>query len=107
MSTWIAIALVGIGSYALRVTPLLIAGRMRLGERTQLILRYAGIGGMAALLVSALTPPATAGGGHRVPQLVAVVTCAVVAVRGRSMTRSLVAGAVGFLVAGGAVALLG
>jgi branched-subunit amino acid transport protein len=51
MSMWLAIVLVGLGSYAFRVVPLLLGERMRLSERADAALRHAAVGAMTALMV--------------------------------------------------------
>ncbi|HYN71343.1 MAG TPA: AzlD domain-containing protein [Nakamurella sp.] len=62
MTTWIAVLVAGLGSYAFRVAPLLLGNRLRLRERTQDILRHAGMGGIAALLVSSILGFGSTGG---------------------------------------------
>ncbi len=51
MSMWLAILLVGLGSYLLRVVPLLLGERIRLSEELDATLRHAAVGAMTALLV--------------------------------------------------------
>ena len=49
---WIGVLAVGLGSFAFRAAPLLLGAGFEVPERTQAILRHAGMGGIAALLVS-------------------------------------------------------
>ena len=51
MSMWLAILLVGLGSYALRVVPMLLGERVRLSDQLDATLRHAAIGAMTGLLV--------------------------------------------------------
>jgi branched-subunit amino acid transport protein len=51
MTMWFAIGLVGLGSYAFRVIPLLLGERLRLSEKADASLRHAAVGAMTALLV--------------------------------------------------------
>ena len=44
MSMWLAIVLVGLGSYAFRVIPMLLGERMRLSERADATLRHTAVG---------------------------------------------------------------
>jgi branched-subunit amino acid transport protein len=48
---WLAIVLVGLGSYAFRAVPMLLGERMRLPERADATLRHAAVGAMTALMV--------------------------------------------------------
>jgi branched-subunit amino acid transport protein len=51
MSMWLAIVLVGLGSYAFRVVPMLLGERVRLSQGADVTLRHAAIGAMTALMV--------------------------------------------------------
>ncbi len=93
MTTWIAVLLVGAASYAFRVAPLLLGSRFQLGERNQDILRHAGMGGIAALLVSSVMGFGSTGGiAAMAAATIAVAVAGVVALRGRSMTVVVLAG---------------
>ncbi len=93
MLTWVAVIAVGLGSYAFRVTPLLLGARVRVRQHPQDILRHAGMGGIAALLVSSVVGFGTLGGLAAVASAGAAVTAAVViAWRGRSMAVVVLAG---------------
>lgn len=94
---WLAIMLVALGSYTLRVVPLLLGERMRLSERADMTLRHAAVGAMTALLVLAVLHV----GGDTLGQgtLAASAGVAVasgVALRGRSMPIVLLCGAAGY-----------
>ena len=93
MTTWIAVLVAGLGSYAFRMGPLLLGNRLRLSEHSHYILRHAGMGGMAALLASSILGFGSAGGAGAIAAvLVAVVAAGLVAWRGRSMTVVVLAG---------------
>ncbi len=93
MMTWIAVVLAGAGSYALRLTPLIWAERLALGDRTQQLLRHAGMGGVAALVVYSVSGSARSGDLLALlPTIVAIALAAVLTFRGRSMTVALIAG---------------
>jgi branched-subunit amino acid transport protein len=108
VTTWIAVLLVGLGSYAFRVAPLLLGTRLRLRKPTQDILRHAGMGGIAALLVSSVVGFGSTGGpGAAASAVVAVAAAAVVALRGRSMTLVVLAGGAVYAVLWMGLAVLG
>jgi branched-subunit amino acid transport protein len=108
MTSWIAVLVVGLGSYSFRVAPLLIGARLRLGARTQDVLRHAGMGGIAALLVTSVVGFGTSGGIVAVASAVgAVAVAAAVALRGRSMTLVVLAGGAVYAVIGLGLAALG
>ena len=108
MTTWIAVLVVGLGSYALRVSPLLLGARLQLRQRTHDILRHAGMGGIAALLVTSVIGFGTSGGIVAVASAVGAVAIAgVVAVRGGSMTLVVLAGGAVYAAAGLGLAAFG
>lgn len=108
MTTWIAVLVAGLGSYVFRVAPLLLGHRLRLSERTQDILRHAGMGGMAALLASSILGFGSQGGAGAIAAVLAAVgVAALVAWRGRSMTVVVVAGSALYAVIWLGVALVG
>jgi branched-subunit amino acid transport protein len=89
--TWFVIVAVGLGSLALRLGPLPLLPGARLSERTDRLVRHAGLGAIAALV--ALSGRQVATGSSPVPALVALAGGAVLAARGASMVRLLVVGA--------------
>jgi branched-subunit amino acid transport protein len=95
MAVWIAVLAVGGASLAFRLLPLLAVERLGLPERTADILRHAGAGAIAALVVLAVLGP-TGGTGVDVAVLVAVATGALLAWRGSSMLWVVVAGGSSF-----------
>jgi branched-subunit amino acid transport protein len=106
--TWIAVLAVGLGSYAFRLTPLLLGARVRLRQTTQDMLRHAGMGGMAALVVSSVVGFGTSGGPAAVASAtVATAAAAVVAWRGGSMAVVMLAGGAVYAVAVLAAVILG
>ncbi len=97
MLTWMAVALAGLGSYAMRLAPLIRGERLAMGERTQHVLRHAGMGAVAALVVHSVMGAIHGGDlAGAIPTLAAVAAVAVLTFRGRSMTPALIAGAVVF-----------
>jgi branched-subunit amino acid transport protein len=84
---WIGVLAVGLGSFAFRAVPLLLGAGFALPERTQAILRHAGMGGIAALLISDILGIGSGNGFWTTASTVgAVAVGAVVAWRGGSMT---------------------
>jgi branched-subunit amino acid transport protein len=51
MSMWLAVLLVGLGSYLLRVVPMLLGERVRLPDELDAALRHAAVGAMTGLMV--------------------------------------------------------
>ena len=94
MTLWTAVLLVAAGSYALRLTPLLLGAGLRISPTAEVALRDAATGGITALLVAAtvsLSSAATGPGSLAV--VVAVLVAGWVARAGRSMTVVVLAGA--------------
>ena len=90
---WIGVLAVGLGSFAFRAAPLLLGAGFQLPQRTQQILRHAGMGGIAALLVSNIIGIGSGNGFVTAASAVVAVTVgAVVAWRGRSMTLVVLSG---------------
>jgi branched-subunit amino acid transport protein len=86
MSTWAAVALVGGGSYLLRLLPLLLVDRWPLSDSAQELLRAAGVAALAGLLVVSLagtSGPAVVDPSTSLPLLAAGAT----AVAGGSLLR--------------------
>lgn len=108
VTTWFAVLVAGLGSYAFRVAPLLLGNRLRISARTQDILRHAGMGGMAALLASSVLGFGSTGGAGAIAAVLAAVgAAAVVSWRGRSMTLVVLAGSAFYAVICIGVALVG
>ena len=89
MSTWAAMVAVGLVSYVFRAVPLVVLDRVRIGERTDRVVRHAGAAAVTALLVGSV--------GHgfsdlRPSVLAATAVALALAVRGASMLRIVVAG---------------
>jgi branched-subunit amino acid transport protein len=55
MNTWIAIVAVGIGSYLVRVTPVLALAHVALSPRAERVLRHAGTAAIAGLIATSLS----------------------------------------------------
>ncbi|MFZ2013837.1 MAG: AzlD domain-containing protein [Nocardioides sp.] len=91
---WPAIVLVGLGSYVLRVVPLLLGGRLRLSQRADAALRHASVSAMTALMVlSAQRMTTSVTDLHTLAVVVALAVSGGVALRGRSMFLVVVCGA--------------
>jgi branched-subunit amino acid transport protein len=91
---WPAIVLVGLGSYVLRVVPLLLCGRLRLSQRADVTLRHASVGAMTALMVLGAQRMTTAVTDlHTLAVVLALAVSGGVALRGRSMFLVVVCGA--------------
>jgi branched-subunit amino acid transport protein len=104
MTMWLAIVLVGLGSYVFRVVPMLLGERMRLSERVDETLRHAAVGAMTALMVlgveRAAPEPFSA---HSVPVGLALAISGTVAILGRSMPLVVLCGGMTY---GGALGVL-
>lgn len=83
--TWLAIVLVGAGSYLLRLLPLVVLPRVTLRPGMERAVRHAGVAAIAALLVSSLRTDAAAGNDG--PTLVAAAVALALALRGAGMLR--------------------
>jgi branched-subunit amino acid transport protein len=90
--TWLAMLLVGAGSYVFRVVPLLVLPRLQVPARVDAALRDGGTAAVTALIVSALTH--RGGGVELTPSLLAVGAALALALRGCSLLR-IVAGGLG------------
>jgi branched-subunit amino acid transport protein len=88
--TWLTMVLVGLGSYAFRAIPLLVLPRVELSTRADRVLRNAGAAALTALVVTSVTGRAES--GTVVPTLAAIALAAVLAARGASLLRVVVAG---------------
>jgi branched-subunit amino acid transport protein len=88
MSTWLAIAGVGLGSYLLRLIPLLALREATWSPTVQRRMGHAGTAALTAIVVAAVRHPT----GDGAATAVACVAGAAVALRGASMPRMLVVG---------------
>ena len=94
MTLWSAVLLVAAGSYALRLTPLLLGAGLRVSPPAEVALRDAAAGGITALLVAATVSLSSAPTGPGpVAVMSAVLVAGWVARTGRSMTVAVLAGA--------------
>jgi branched-subunit amino acid transport protein len=95
MNMWLAIVLVGVGSYAIRLVPLLLGERMRLSERADTTLRHTAVAAMTALMVLGVkrisSDPFSP---DTIPVGMALAISAAVALRGRSMAIVVLCGGV-------------
>ena len=105
MNPWVVVLVVGAASFAIRATPLLASSVIALRPRMREGLQHAGIGAMAALLVTALAPHGRTGPPD-VGIVLALAVGAVLAWRRRSMAFVVAVGAGVYLVAAGVQRLL-
>jgi branched-subunit amino acid transport protein len=96
MTTWLVVLAVGAGSYAFRALPFFVPGRWRESPAVERTLAHAGTAALAALVASGLRHGVDT--GHGAGFLVAGAVAVVVAVRGGSMPRVLLAGALAYAV---------
>ena len=93
MTTWIAVACVGLGSYALRLLPLLVGDRVRWPGPVDRAIGHAGLAALTALVIAAVRHHDGGGRpGATLWALTAVIAAAGVARRGRSMLWVVAAG---------------
>ena len=107
MSMWLAIVLVGLGSYALRVFPLLLGEHLRLPQRVEAMLRDAAVAAMTALMVLGVKSVGSEPFGPGALALgLAIATSGTVALVGRSMPLVVLSGAVTYGLAVGVLHVL-
>ena len=107
MNMWLAVVLVGVGSYAFRLVPLLLGQRNRISERADATLRHTAIAAMTALMVLGVKKiTADPFSPDTIPVAVALAVSAAVALLGRSMAIVVLCGAVTYGVALGAVRMV-
>ena len=97
MNAWAVVLIVGAVSLAIRALPMLTSDAVQLGRRTQQGLRHAGIGAMAALLVTALVPHGKGSTHQNVAVLAAVALAALMSWRRSSILRVVAVGAAVYL----------
>ena len=104
MRMWLAVVLVGLGSYAFRVLPLLLGEHLRLLERADATLRHASVGAMTALMVLSVKSFATGSfGPDTIALAMALATSWMVALVGRPMPVVVLSGGVTYGLVLGAV----
>jgi branched-subunit amino acid transport protein len=103
-AVWVVVLVVGAASLAFRLLPVVAVERIGLSPRTANGLRHAGSGAVAALVVLAILGPGSLRPDPAV--LVAVVLGGVLAWRGWSMTRVVLAGGAAYALVAVVVALL-
>jgi branched-subunit amino acid transport protein len=87
---WVVIFAVGAGSYAFRLGPLLLLEQVSLSERTDRVIRYAGISAITALIATSSRQHAT--GSAVLPTVLAMAVGLALAARGASMMLLLAGG---------------
>ena len=107
MTMWLAILLVGLGTYTFRVVPLLLTEWVRLSDRADAVLRHASAGAMTALLVTGVRGLGDGSGGHSlVAGVLAVGVASGLALLGRSLPLVVLSGAVTYAASAPALATL-
>lgn len=97
MTTWIAVAGVGLGSYALRLLPMLVGDRVRWPGPVDRAISRAGLAALTALVIAGVQHHDGGGRpGATLWALTAVCAGAVAARRGRSMPWVVAAGLVAY-----------
>lgn len=97
MTTWIAVACVGLGSYALRLLPLLVGDRLRWPGAVDRAIGHAALAALTALVIAGVQHHDGGGRpGATLWALTAVIAGAAVARRGRSMVVVVAAGLGGY-----------
>lgn len=91
MTTWAVMLGVGIGSYVLRIAPLMLLRRAVLSHGVDRAIGHAGVAAIAGLIATSVRH--TGDGTAASPTLLAVALGTVLAVRGTAMLRIIVAGA--------------
>jgi branched-subunit amino acid transport protein len=95
MTTWLAVVGVGLGSYALRLLPLLLSERIRWSDQVERAINHAGLAALTVLVIAGVQQHDGGGRpGTTLWALTAVITAAVVAHRGRPMLWAVSAGLV-------------
>ena len=98
MRMWLAVVLVGLGSYAFRVLPMLVGERLRLSDRADATLRHAAVGSMTALLVLGVKQvTAEPTSPDAIAAAVAVACSAAAALRGRRMPLVVLCGGLAYV----------
>jgi len=91
--TWVVIIAVGIGSYLLRVLPLFVGSKYLTSPRAERIIANAGAAALAALIITGFQRSA-ATSTDVIPTWVCAAAALAAAVKGWSMQRVLLVGAV-------------
>jgi branched-subunit amino acid transport protein len=76
MTTWIAVACVGLGSYALRLLPMLVGGRVRWPGPVDRAIDHAGLAALTALVIAGIQHH---DGGGRPGAMLWAITAVIVA----------------------------
>jgi branched-subunit amino acid transport protein len=91
MTAWLAVGLVGAGSYGFRLVPLLLADRWTPGPRLEAGLRHAGIAALAAIAATSVRAPSLTGDAASAVATAAAIGVGAVAARRRWPMVALVA----------------
>ena len=88
--TWLAVIGVGLGSYLLRVIPLVVLPRVSPPASFDRVVRHAGVAAITALLVASVSGQAAT--GELGPTLIAVTVATALAIRGATMLNVVLVG---------------
>ena len=89
---WIAIVLLGLGTFAIRFSFLALAGERPLPGWLLRLLRYVPMSVLPALVAPMVVWPEATGGEADLPRLAAAITALVVGARWRNVLGAIVAG---------------
>lgn len=104
MTMWLTIILVGLGSYTLRVLPLLLGPRLRLSDRADAALRRTALAAMTALMVLGVKRIAADPFSlDIIPVAMSLAVSATATLLGRTIVIALLCGAATYAVGLGAV----
>lgn len=85
MTMWLAVLVLGLGSFALRVAPFLLGDRVHPSRRTELLLRHAAVAAVTALIVTGIRGAGQGDLGLTVVVTVALAAALALAAADRSM----------------------
>lgn len=106
MTTWLAVLLVGAGSYLFRLIPLLLAGRVSWPDPVDRGLQHAGRAALVYLVVSAVLGSASASPAATAGACAGVLITLMLGLRGHRLAIVMIAGLVAWLAVAGVVGLL-
>jgi branched-subunit amino acid transport protein len=105
MTTWLAVLGAGLGSYALRLIPLLLAGRVAWPEWVDEGLQHAGRAAVTYLVVTALVGVVSTGVATAAGAVVGAATALVLGLRGHRLAIVFIASLASCLLAGALTAV--
>jgi branched-subunit amino acid transport protein len=104
MTAWLAVLGAGLGSYALRLTPLLLAGRFTWPDGVDRGLQHAGRAALVYMIITGMAGVVSAGLAPAVGALVGAATALAIGLRGHRLAIVFLAGLAACLLASAATA---